>query len=420
MSFRQRSCGRWNRRLTACLWVAIASGVLGLALPTGVNDQQVAAAQKPKKTKTQKAPKAGKGAGGQQIFRHDTFGDEQLWTDQLRLHEVIESAVSPEAALAVGLKVDADALPPEVRAALDAGQVDLTDPQTTLLLLQLNAVVGVEGKVIETDDGRLSLKSVGITCALCHSTVDDSFDDDIGRRLDGWPNLDLDPGAIIALSLEISQDDREVYLSWGPGKYDPRFNIDDLSTPLVIPPAYGLDGVDLETFTGEGPISYWNNYVAVTQMGGHGTFIDERLGIKIVQKPDLVRPKLGALLDYQLSLRTPPPPAGSFDAAAAERGEVVFHDVGCADCHIPPLYTDVNRGILHDAEEVGQDPAYALRTTTGQYRTTPLRGLWQHAPYFHDGSAATLDEVVDHYNAFFLLGLGEAEYADLVEFLKSL
>jgi hypothetical protein len=311
-------------------------------------------------------------------------------------------------------------LTPEVRAALAAGDVDLTDPQSTLLLIKQNAVVGVQGKVIETDDGQLSLESVGITCALCHSTVDDSFDESIGVRLDGWPNLDLDPGAIIALSPEISETDRAVYLSWGPGMYDPRFNIDGLSTPLVIPPAYGLRGVSLETFTGEGPISYWNNYVAVTQMGGHGTFIDDRLGIRIVQKPDRVRPKLKSLLAYQLSLETPPPPPDFFDPEAAERGEEVFHLFGCATCHIPPLYTDVNLDILHDAEEVGQDPAYAERTTTGQYRTTPLRGLWQHPPYFHDGSAATLEEVVEHYDVHFELDLSDEARSDLVEFLKSL
>jgi hypothetical protein len=179
--------------------------------------------------------------------------------------------------------------------------------------------------------------------------------------------------------------------------------------------------VKKETYTAEGPISYWNNYVAVTQMGGHGSFSDPRLGITIVQKPDLVQPKLAPLRDYQLSLGTPPRPPNSFDAAAAERGRAVFHEDGrCATCHIPPLYTDINDGILHDPVETGMDPMYAARTTTGQYRTTPLRALWQHPPYFHDGSAATLGHVVAHYNSFLRLRLTDQQLGDLVEFLKSL
>src|SRR5215211_7810544 len=203
--------------------------------------------------------------------------------------------------------------------------------------------------------------------------------------------------------------------------YDPRFNIDGLSTPLVLPPAYGLDGVEKETYTAEGPISYWNKYVAVTQMGGQGSFSDPKLGIKIVQKPDLVQRELGSLRDYQFSLEKPAPPEGSFDVAAAARGKTVFGGAAkCATCHIPPLYTDINLGILHDPAETGMDPAYAKRTTTKKYRTTPLRALWQHAPYFHDGSAATLADVVEHYNGFLKLRLTDAQKADLVEFLKSI
>ena len=359
-------------------------------------------------------------ADGQTIFRFDTFGDEQLWTDQLQMHVVIESAVDPLTALqTLGLKVDVDAIPPEVQTAIRARRVDLTDPATTVALIRLNAVVGVVGKV-ERIRGRDRLTEVGITCALCHSTVDDSFMPGIGRRLDGWPNLDLDPGKIIAASPAISPEAKQVYNSWGPGKYDPRFNIDELSTPLVIPPAYGLANVAKETFTGEGPISYWNNYVAVTQMGGKGSFSDPVLDINIVQTPDLVQPRLPALAEYQFSLQTPPPPPNSFDPAAAELGAVVFRGAGCATCHIPPLYTDVNLGILHDPAETGMDPAYAQRTTTKRYRTTPLRALWQHAPYFHDGSAATLRDVVEHYNAFLGLGLSEDQKRDLVEFLKSI
>ena len=365
-------------------------------------------------------PDARRLAQGKAIFRFDTFGDEQRWTDELRMHEVIESTIDPLTALALGLKVDSDALPEELLAAIAAGEVDLTDPATTVTLLKLNSVVGVVGKV-ENIDGRDRLTSVGITCALCHSTVDDAIAPGIGQRLDGWPNLDLDPGAIIAASPAVSEEAKAVYRSWGPGKYDPRFNIDGLSTPLVLPPAFGLSRIEKETYTAEGPISYWNRYVAVTQMGGQGSFHDPRLGIKIKQKPDLVQPKLGPLRDYQFSLNTPPPPAGSFDAAAAARGKTIFRGAGkCAKCHIPPFYTDINRGILHDASETGMDPAYAARTTTKRYRTTPLRALWQHPPYFHDGSAATLDDVIEHYDAFLRLRLTDAEKGDLVEFLKSI
>ena len=360
-------------------------------------------------------------ADGRNIFRFDTFGDEQFWTDTLRLNEVIESSLDPLLALELGLKVDAAALPPDLIEAIRDMDVDLTDPQTTLALISLDAVVGVIGTVEEADDGRLRLTRVGVTCAICHSTVDDSVLPGIGRRRDGWPNLDLDPGRIIALSPAVSASDKAVYNSWGPGFYDPRFNIDGLSTPLVIPPAYGLAGVDKETYTAEGPISYWNQYVAVTQMGGHGSFSDPRLGIRIVQEPDLVKPKLPALRVYQFSLVSPAPPRGSFDPKAAERGERVFKRQGkCATCHIPPLYTDINLGILHDPDETGMDPAYARRTTTGQYRTTPLRALWQHPPYFHDGSAETLEDVVEHYDGVLELDLTGRQKANLVEFLKSI
>jgi hypothetical protein len=359
-------------------------------------------------------------ARGERIFRFDTFGDEQLWTDQLKLHRVIESTLDPQTALELGLKIDVDALSPAVKRALRRGEVDLTDPAVTVALIKRDAVVGIVGNVVEVR-GKNRLRSVGITCALCHSTVDDSFAPGIGRRLDGWPNLDLDPGKIIAASPAVPDDKKAVYQSWGPGFYDPRFNIDGLSTPIVIPPAYGLAEVDKETFTGEGPISYWNRYVAVTQMGGHGSFSDPRLGIDIVQRPDRVAPKLRPLREYQFTLEAPPPPEGSFNPDAADRGELVFNGAGtCATCHIPPLYTDINLGRLHDPAETGMDPAYAERTTTKKYRTTPLRALWQHPPYFHDGSAATLADVVEHYNGVLELGLTDAQKADLVEFLKSI
>lgn len=348
-------------------------------------------------------------AEGQRIFRYDTFGDEQLWTDRLRMHEVVET-IDPLTALAVGLKVDADALPPGI---LDS--VDLEDPATTVALLKLNAVVGVQASV----DADNRITRLGITCALCHSTVDDSVLPGIGHRLDGWPNLDLDPGRIIALSPAVPDAAKAVYNSWGPGKYDPRFNIDGLSTPLVLPPAYGLHGIRNETYTGDGPVSYWNAYVAVTQMGGHGNFRDDRLGIDIVQTPDLVTSKLPALRAYQLSLRTPAPPPGSYDAAAAQRGKAVFAR-DCMSCHVGGNGTDNNSGRLHAPEETGMDGAYAARTANKAYRTTPLRGLWQHPPYFHDGSAATLEDVVTHYDTVLQLQLSEAQRADLVEYLRTL
>jgi hypothetical protein len=368
---------------------------------------------------------------GQAIFRYDTFGDEQLWTDVLRMHEVV-ATVPPATALAVGLKVDVEALPRKLLAALRAGQVDLTDPAVTIELLRLNAVVGVQGKVNKMGQ----LTSVGITCALCHSSVDNSFTAGIGKRRDGWANIDLNVGAIVALSPALDEATRKEFNAWGPGKYDPRhhafdgtnlLSLNSPSLPIVLPPIYGLKGVSFETFSADGPISYWNSYVGVGQMGGQGTFHDPRIGLFITQTPDLVTPKLPALLDYQLSLRTPQPPKGSFDRAAARRGKRLFrNEAGCASCHQGPQFTDVLTGptravaFLHDPAEVGTDPAYALRTATGKYRTTPLRALWQHPPYFHDGSAPDLLAVVNHYNQLFALNLTAAQKADLVEFLKSL
>jgi mono/diheme cytochrome c family protein len=398
----------WRRGILGVTAVCLAAAGLSSMRPGGYAAVAIAA---PPKERVEE---------GREIFRYDTFGDEQQWTDRLRMHEVIESALDPLTALALGLKVDVEALPEGLLQALAAGDVDLTDPATTLELIRLDAVVGVVGQV-EAVEGQNRLIRVGITCALCHSTVDDAFAPGIGRRLDGWPNLDLDPGAIIAASPAVPEEARKVYRSWGPGKYDPRFNIDGLNTPLVIPPAYGLAGVMKETYTGEGPVSYWNQYVAVTQMGGHGSFKDKQLGIRVVQKPDLVKHKLGPLSDYQLSLEAPVPPEGSVDRAAAARGRALFNgDAQCASCHSGPRYTDVNRNVLHDPAETGMDPAYALRTTTRRYRTTPLRGLASHAPYFHDGSAETLEDVVEHYDSVLRLRLTAAEQQDLVEFLKSL
>jgi mono/diheme cytochrome c family protein len=377
------------------------------------------------------AARPAKPSAGQTIFRFDTFDDEQLWTNVLRMHEAIRS-VSPATALRVGLKVDVEALPPALVAALQAGQVDLNDPAVTIELLRLNAVVGVIGKV--NDLGQL--RSVGITCALCHSTVDNSFTTGIGKRLDGWPNRDLNVGAILGLSPALDDALKAEFSTWGPGRYDPRHhafdgtNIIPLNSPtlpVLIPPTYGLRGVGFETYTGDGPISYWNSYVGVSQMGGQGTFNDPRIGLSITQKPDRVTPKLPALLDYQLSLSAPAPPAGSFNASAAGRGERLFNGkAACATCHKPPTYTDVLSGpdgsvpFLHDPAEVGTEPFYAARSATGKYRTSPLRGIWQHPPYFHDGSAADLVAVVNHYDTLFGLNLSARQKADLVEFLKSL
>lgn len=366
-------------------------------------------------------------AQGKQIFRFNTFGDETQWTDTLRLHEVIRTAVDPTTALSVGLKVDADALPASVVAGIKDGTVDLKSPDTTVALLQLNAIVGVKGTV-EMINGKNMLTRVGVTCALCHSTVDNSFAPGIGKRLDGWPNRDLNPGAIIALSPALSPAVKAVYNAWGPGKYDPRFNLDGKNGPQVIPPAYGLNGIYSITSTGDGTEpSYWNRYVGVTQMGGHGTFTEARTGVSVTNgTDDLITAKLPALQAYQLSLAAPPAPAGSFDSSAALRGKMVFNNAGkCATCHSGPEFTDANSR-LHSASEVvsepepGGAPSYASRSATKQYRTAPLKGVWQHAPYFHNGSAPTLEVVVQTYNARQALGLTANEISDLTQYLKSL
>lgn len=354
-------------------------------------------------------------AQGREIFRFDTFGDEQLWTDTLGIHEVIESSVSPVTALSVGLKVDSEKLPEGILET-----VDLNNPATTVSLIGLNAVIGIQGTV-ENIDGVDRLTSVGITCALCHSDVDDSVMEGIGKRLDGYPNKDINPGVILSLSPALQDPDSQTVLtSWGPGKYDAYWNQDGLNNPAVIPPAYGFNGINIATFTGEGDISYWNAYVAVTQMGAHGNFIDDELGIDIQVEDDQVTSKLPALREYQLSLRAPAPPLDSFDAESAGRGKIVFEEQGkCSSCHAGPRFTDANF-TLHDLIEVGTDATLASRSKTGLYRTTPLAGVWQHAPYFHDGSAATLEDVINHYNNYMGLDLSFDQQSDLAEYLKSL
>jgi hypothetical protein len=365
---------------------------------------------------------------GKDIFRFHTFGDESFWTDTLRMHEVIQSAVDPTTALSVGLKVDADALPAEVVQGIQAGTISLTDPATTVALIKLDAVLGIKGTVA-TVNGKDTLTAVGITCALCHSTVNNSFAPGIGSRLDGWPNLDLDPGAIIALSPALSADLKAVYNSWGKGKYDPRFNIDGHNAAVVIPPAYGLFGVNRITYTGDGAeLAYWNRYVAVTQMHGHGSMVEPRTTppVNVQNPPDLVSPELPALQAYQLSLAAPTPPAGTFDPVAAARGKVVFNGPGrCASCHAGNLLTDANTR-LHSPSEVVSEPepngaiSFASRSATRLYRTTPLRALFLHPPYFHNGIAPTLDAVVELYDSRKALNLTPQQKADLVQYLKSL
>jgi hypothetical protein len=396
---------------------------------------------------------------GREVFRFDTFGDEAWWTDTLQLHKAIEGAnhggvgdgVSPATALAVGLKVDIDAVPKNIQSAIARGAVDLNDPAVTLALLKLDAVVGVKATL--NDDGN-SIRRLGITCALCHSTVDNSFAPGIGHRLDGWANRDLNVGLIVSLApnlqpiADLLQTDvptvKTVLNSWGPGRYDAwldkdgkAFRPDGGQAGTLLPPAFGLAGVNLHTWTGSGSVPYWNAYVAATQMHGtEVTFYDPRLSDP-AQYPVAARTeswntrgadpanassKLEALHYYQLSIPAPKPPAGSFDPAAAARGQTVF--VGkaqCAVCHVPPLYTEPGYAI-HSPDEIGIDSFQADRSPTRGYRTSPLAGLWTHQKggFFHDGRFATLDDVVNHYDTVFALNLTSAEKRDLVQFLLSI
>jgi len=363
-------------------------------------------------------------AQGKQIFRFETFGDETKWTDALHMDQVV-STVDPTTALTVGLKVDADALPASVVTGIQNGSISLTDPATTIALLKLDAVLGVKATVT-TVNGKDTLTRIGITCALCHSTVDDSFAKGIGKRLDGWPNRDLDVGAIVALSPALDEPTKAVFNSWGPGRYDPRFNLDGKDGPQEIPPAYGLQNVHSITVTGDGTdVQYWNRYVAVTQMGGHGTFSEPRTGVSVTNgTDDLVSSKLPALQAYQLSIAAPAPPAGSFDQAAATRGKTVFEGT-CATCHSGAEFTDANDRLHPVSDSMGEPepdgvPSYASRSATKMYRTAPLKGVWQHPPYFHNGTAATLEDVVNIYDTRRSLGLTADQKADLVQYLKSL
>jgi hypothetical protein len=347
---------------------------------------------------------------GQQIFRDETFGNERFWTDTAKLHEAVQEHIQPLEALSLGLKVDMD--------RLNLIKFLLHNPFSTggtKELLRQNAVVGVRAQF--DDDGRIT--RIGITCALCHSTVDNALLPGIGHRMDGSPNTDLKVGKILAMLSGFTEDRKAAFRTWDAGFYDPRINFDGKNTPLTLPPAHGLAQVRNETYTGDDTISYWNAYVAVTQMHGQGVFIDERLGIRVVNSPDLVTPKLAALRAYQHSLSAPPPPGATYDRAAANRGKRVF-EANCISCHVQVTLTDNNSGVLHAPSETGMDSAYAARTINKKYRTTPLRGLWQHAPYFHDGSAKTLRDVVEHYDRVRKLGLSGGQKRDLVEYLKSL
>ncbi|MEA2360436.1 MAG: hypothetical protein QOI62_3696 [Solirubrobacteraceae bacterium] len=421
----------------------------------------VSAVSKPAPQVSAAAPAATAGdaalfARGRRIFRNDTFGDQAFWGGALQLHRAIEGAgsggvgpgVSPKTALTVGLKVDSAMLPKAVRTALAQGKVDLNSPKTTLALLELNAVVGVRGFFNRGG----TLKSIGITCALCHSTVDNSFAPGIGRRRDGVPNRDLNVGAIVSLAPNLKPvtdllgaDEatvKKVLASWGPGKFDAElfldgkaFRPDGGSAATLLPPAYGLAGVNLHTYTGWGSITYWNAFVANLEMHGQGTFHDARLadatkfpiaaraGFADVRSPvDLISSKLGALQAYQLGLAVPQPRAGSFDPAAARRGRAIFMGVGkCASCHVPPTYSDTGEN-LHTPADICTDSFQADRSPSGMYRTTPLRGLAAHAKggFYHDGRYPTLGAVVDHYDSCMNLGLNAGQKGDLVQFLKSI
>jgi mono/diheme cytochrome c family protein len=395
-------------------------------------------------------------ADGRRTFRFDTFGDEAFWGDTIKLHQAIAGSrfggigpgLSPRAALALGLKVDADALPGPLQERLKTGKVDLDDPANTLALLRLNAVVGVTGRF----DAGGTLRSVGIQCALCHSAVDNSLAQGIGRRLDGWANRDLNVGAVVNLAPDLSAvarilgvseaTVRAVLAAWGPGKFDAEllldgkgFRPDGKTAATLIPPAFGLAGVNLHTWTGWGSVTHWNAFVANLEMHGKGRFFDPRLDDpaqfpvaarnhfgNVSNMPDLISAQLPDLHVYQLALVAPKPPAGSLDRQAALRGMQLFENkANCVRCHVPPTFTEPGWN-MHTPEEIGIDDFQANRAPDKRYRTSPLKGLWTHTKggFYHDGRFATLPDVVNHYDAHFKLNLTNEEKRDLVEYLKSL
>jgi hypothetical protein len=409
---------------------------------------------------------------GRHIFRFDTFGSEAFWGDRLRLHQAIQGSasgggvgpgLSPAMALSLGLKVDVEALPQALVQQIRRGEVDLNNPAVTLTLLRQNAVVGVTGFFNEAG----TLRSVGIQCALCHSTVDDSARElcpssvqpnvgtgCVGRRLDGWPNRDLNIGGIVALAPDLSpfatllgvdqSAVRQVLQSWGPGKFDAELILDGKTTnpntgrsaATLMPAAFGLAGVNLHTWTGGwGTVTYWNAFVGNLEMQGKGTFFDPRLNdaaqFPVAARaglgnkrdtPDLITAKLPALHFYQLAIPAPDPVASLFDRQAAQRGEALFNGrAACATCHVPPLFTEPGWNV-HKGSEICIDDFQANRSPDRSYRTSPLRGLFAHQKggFYHDGRFATLGDVVDHYNRCRNLGLSATERSDLVQFLLSL
>jgi hypothetical protein len=442
--------------------ISVLSGMVILAgVGVGIGGQGNAQAQTPKKALPDNDRQISAHAQrmmneGRQIFRFDTFGSEAFWGDALQLHKAIAGeknggvggGVSPKTALAVGLKVDTEALPAALVAQIKAGKVDLDDPAITLALLKLNAVVGVTGRF----DKAGKIQSMGIQCAFCHSTVDDSFAPGIGKRLDGWANRDLNVGVIVSLAPNLKPFTdllgvdvatvKKVLNSWGPGRFDAELDKDGKAlrpdgkqAGTLIPPAFGLAGVNLHTWTGFGSVPYWNAYVAATEMHGSGTFFDQRLANRdqypVSAKsgagntrgtPDQVTSKLAALHFYEIAIPAPKAPAGSFDKAAAARGKDLFNKKAqCATCHVPPLFTEPGHN-LHTPGEMGVDSFQADRSPTHMYRTAPLAGLWTHQKggFYHDGRFVTLKDVLEHYNSNFKLGLNDQEKGELIEYLKSL
>ncbi len=396
-------------------------------------------------------------AEGKQTFRFETFGDEAYWSTALQLDKAIAgqknggvgAGLSPKAALAAGLKVDMDVIPADVAAAIKAGKVNLNDPAVTLTLLQLNAVLGVKG----TFDANKNLKSIGLTCASCHSTVDDAFAPGIGHRLDGWANRDLNVGTIVSMAPNLKpitdalgvdvKTVKKVLASWGPGKFDALLNLDGKafrpdgkSAATLIPEAFGHAGENLHTWTGGwGDITYWNAYVANLELNGQGNFYDARFNdakrYPVAAKtgagnkhnnPDMITDKLAALQFYQLAIPAPKAPDSIYNKEAAERGMIVFNVKGkCASCHVPPLFTEPGWN-THKPSDIGIDDFQSNRSPDKTYVTQGLKGLWTHMKggFYHDGRFATLMDVVNHYNNFKKLTLTEAEKKDLVEYLKSL
>ncbi len=391
---------------------------------------------------------------GKAVFRFDTFGDEVFWTDKLKLHKAIADekhggtgkGLSPKDALAAGLKVDLAILPKFLRKKIQQGTF-LDDPWVTLQLLKINAVVGTIGKF----DGDGNLKSIGITCAACHSTVDNASG--IGKRLDGWPNRDLNVGAIISMSPDLSAftqllntDEatvKKVLAGWGPGKFDAELNLDGKgfrpdgkSAATLIPEAFGHAGHNLHTWTGGwGNVTYWNAYVANLELQGQGNFYDPRL-MNASQFPvaakagfgnkrsdsDHVTSKLAALQFYQLAIPSPKAPENSYNKEAADRGGIIFNNKAkCASCHVPPLFAEPGWN-THKPDEICIDDFQSNRSPEKTYVTQGLQGLWAHSKggFYHDGRFATLMDVVNHYNDCKKLGLTEPEKGDLVEYLKSL